>query len=116
MHTIADTPTGQYANTDRWVADNVIADIMYLNSLMQSPDVSSERKTAAQNEQKITVPHGDPGAQTALCNGKTYWASLETSPTQAVCQENGVIAIADYTDPNSAGEMRYLSHAPTALS
>ncbi|MDR0274058.1 MAG: hypothetical protein LBI48_01715 [Burkholderiaceae bacterium] len=96
--------------------ENVVKDIMYLNSLIGSGSLASERKEAAQAEWNITVPKDtDKPAQDALCgkdgqgNQLNYWSSLKDSATQPVCQSNTILAIADFTDPNGAGEMRYLS-------
>jgi len=96
---------------DRLVAENVIDDIMYLNDLIEK----NRRTDAAQAEKTITIPaDSDTATQTALCgkdaqgNPLTYWPSLKNSSTQAVCQDGKILAIADFTDSNGAGEMKYL--------
>jgi hypothetical protein len=97
---------------------------MYLNGL---------NTQQANKENTITIPNEDNPAigdnenlkiaiQTALClanGGKIYWSSLEGSPTQPVCQDSSVLAVADFTDKNGAGEMKYapsLNKAPLALN
>ena len=90
------------------MAKNVIADIMYLNDLIEK----DQHADAARDEKVITVPaDSDTATQTALC-GKdanntplNYWPSLKNSATQAVCQTQNILAIADFTDPTNAGNM-----------
>jgi hypothetical protein len=97
---------------DRFVAKNVVDDIVYLNSLIaEKPD----KKDIAQSEWNITVPH-DEAACTAL--GLEYWDSLKHSPTQKVCQGTGVLAIADFMDENNMGAMMFKGNnsSPLALT
>jgi len=83
------------------VAKNVVADIVYLNSLIaEVPD----KKATAQAEWNITVPY-DKNACDAL--ELTYWESLKNSPTQPVCQSKDILAIADFTDSTNGGKMMF---------
>ena len=89
---------------------------MYLNSLIQSGSVSEERKKKAQAEKDITIPQ-DTLTKNKLCGTeKTYWPSLESSATQAVCQDKNILAIADFMDTTGNGEMKYASIEKQATS
>jgi len=65
---------------DLFVAKNVVADIVYLNSLIAG---TSDKKDISQNEWNITMPHAEV---TCPALGLVYWDSLKNSPSQAICQ------------------------------
>lgn len=84
-------------DTDRWIAENVMEDIMYINSILADAGTSPSHIDAAQSEKHITIPE-TPAEKNALCAaGETYWEQFENSTSQKVCQSEKVIALAEFT-------------------
>jgi len=100
---------------DTFVSQNVVDDIMYLNSLIQSGSVSEERKEKAKDELGITIPKNNAIVQNALCNGykpeSKYWSIFEDSATDPVC--NDYIAYIDYTKAAGAYRGKWMDSTGT---
>ncbi len=84
---------------DPRVANHTVADLVYMSQLLKSSSLSTSKKARIQAEVDITKPV-NYSEKDAICPDgsdiKIYWDSLLDTNLD-VCQNNNIIAFADYT-------------------